>query len=116
MTSTGAAPGEPELFDLQTVDSGDWWCLITLTGELDLAGAPRFRQAVDDAVGRNRRHLAIDATGLTFIDSSGLVALLAARDEVTSGGGSLRLTGASTAVTRVLRMAGLIDELLDHRR
>lgn len=116
MTSTDAAPGEHELFDVRSLDSGDWWCLITLTGELDLAGVPRFRAVVDDAVARNRHHLAIDATGLSFIDSSGLVALLTARDEVTSDGGSLRLTGASTAVTRVLRMAGLIDELLDHRR
>lgn len=115
MTSTGPSPGEPELCRVQSVDSGDWWCRITLSGELDLAGAPRVRQAVDDALGRDRRHIAVDAAGLSFIDSTGLVALLNAREEVTAAGGSLRLTAASPAVTRVLEMAGL-DDLLEQRR
>ncbi len=116
MTSTGDPPSEPEPFHLRSVDSGDWWCVLTLTGELDLASGPLLREAVDDALRRGRRHVAIDASGVSFIDSSGLMALLKARRKATAAGGSLRLTASSVPVLRVLELTGLTDELLDRRR
>jgi|SoiMethySBSTD1v2_1073268.scaffolds.fasta_scaffold11973_1 anti-sigma B factor antagonist len=116
MTEAGSFPEQPEPFAVTSVDSGDWWCQISLAGELDIATGPQLRQAVADALGRGRRHVAIDAGRLSFIDSGGLVALLTARNEVTAAGGSLRLTDTSAQVTRVLEMAGLADELCDHRR
>ena len=115
MTSRGASPGVPGSFDVHSVDSGEWWCRVTLSGELDMATVPRFRAVVDDALARDRRHIAVDASGLTFIDSSGIVALLSARERAMAVEGSLRLTAASTAVLRVLEMAGIADELLDQR-
>ena len=116
MTVTGPFPEQPEPFTVTSVDSGDWWCRIALVGELDIATGPQLRQAVADALGRGRRHVAIDAGRVSFIDSGGLVALLTARNEVTAAEGTLRLTDTSAQVARVLEMAGLADELCDHRR
>lgn len=115
MTSRGTPPGVPGSFDVHSVDSGEWWCRVTLSGELDMATGPQFRAVVDAALSRDRRHIAVDASGLTFIDSSGLVALLSAREQAMALEGSLRLTAASPAVLRVLDMAGVADELLDQR-
>lgn len=116
MTGTQRPPGEPEPFVLVSTDSGEWWCRITLSGELDMATAPRVRQAVDEALHRGRRQVAIDASRVSFVDSSGLVALIAARRDVTAAGGTLRLTAVSATVNRVLELAGLADELLGRRR
>ena len=116
MTSTGAPPGEPEPFHLLSVDSGDWWCVLTLTGELDMASGPGLREAVDDALREVGVTSRSTPPGLSFIDSSGLMALLKARQQATAAGGSLRLTATSVPVTRVLELTGLADELLDRRR
>ena len=116
MTSGEAPPSEAEPFHVRGADSGDWWCLMTLTGELDPASGPRLHEAVDEALRRGRRHIAVDASALSFIDSSGLVALLTARDRTNAAGGSFRLTAASPAVTRLLEVCGLTDELMHRRR
>ena len=48
----------------------------------------------------------VDATGLNFIDSSGLRALLSAREQLEGAGVSLQVTDLSPAVERVLDMTG----------
>jgi|SRR5918997_162345 anti-sigma B factor antagonist len=94
-------------------DAGDRGCHLTLRGEFDLHTAPLLRQALDDAVGRGRDQVVIDAAGVRFLDSSALMVLLAARDAVVAGGGRLHVAEASTSVRRVLEMVALTDLLLD---
>jgi hypothetical protein len=53
--------------------------------------------------------ITVDARGLTFIDSSGLVALMRARDAAADGGVAFRISEPSPARRRV---AGLGEELL----
>ena len=95
------------------LDSGERWCHLTLSGELGLDSAPLLRQALEEAVGRGRNQVSIDAAGVTFIDSSALMVILTARRELIAGGGTLYLTDASPPVTRILEIAMLTDLLID---
>lgn len=49
---------------------------VTCSGEFDLATADRFRETVTQVVAANPRHVHIDCSGVTFIDSMGIRALL----------------------------------------
>ena len=98
---------------LHTSDSGEWRCHVTVSGELDLNSAPVLREVLEDAVGRGRNRVSIDAAGVTFIDSSALMVLLTARNDLIAGGGTLHLTDASPPVTRILEIAMLTDLVID---
>ena len=50
--------------------------IVAIAGELDLATAEPVREAVAKAMSQARQRLIIDLGGLTFIDSSGLHAIL----------------------------------------
>jgi anti-anti-sigma factor len=115
MTS-GWPTSDPDPFSIESTDSGAWWCRMTLSGVFDMAGAPQFRQAVDGALSRGRQHIAVDTSAVTFMDSSGLSAVLAARADVLAAEGTFRLTAVSAQVARILDMAALTDALLDKRQ
>ena len=51
----------------------------------------------------------VDASGLEFIDSSGLMALLRARDAVVEAGADLRISDPSPALRRIVELAGVED-------
>ena len=73
--------------------------LLTLAGELDLAAAPAVTDAVDTLTDPTRP-LVIDLTGLTFIDSTGIHALVHA----TPQEGTISLVCEPGNVRRVLEM------------
>jgi anti-sigma B factor antagonist len=86
---------------------------IVLAGEFDLAGTERFRTFVSDALAADPKAVTIDASGLDFIDSSGLQALLRARDAATGAGVTFRVSDASPALRRMFELFGVEDLLTD---
>jgi anti-anti-sigma factor len=86
--------------------------VVTLTGELDLEAAHRvlaaLRQAVD---GTEPEVVEVEMHGLNFLDSSGLQALLTARDEVEAAGLAFRIATISSLAARVVEIAGLAHVL-----
>ena len=78
-----------------------------LCGELDLAVAARVGEALAD-----HEISAVELSGVTFMDSVGLHALLEARYDRERTGGTLRIVAASAAVRRLFELVGL-TELLD---
>lgn len=82
---------------------------IALAGELDVQTAP---QLLDDAGGAcGEGAVVVDCAGLTFLDSTGLGALVALRKRCEAVGGRLRLVDVPGRIELVLRISGL-DELL----
>ena len=79
---------------------------VTLRGELDLDRAGALAGELSDLTKQGATAVTIDVSGLNFIDSSGLRALLTAREQLDGAGVSLRLTALSPAVERVLDMTG----------
>lgn len=76
--------------------------------EIDHHTASGLRERIDARLFEHRPELLIlDFSGVRFMDSSGL-GLIIGRSEVAAAiGASVRLTGLSPAVTRLLRLSGL---------
>ena len=84
----------PELMDVRIDGEATW-----VTGEVELSTADAFAEAVAAAI---RAARAVDLAGVTFMDSSGLKALLAAAG--ASNGTPLVLRNPSLAVRRLLEI------------
>jgi anti-sigma B factor antagonist len=89
-------------------------CLVGPVGELDLATAPDLVAEFEFAMEHVSKNLLIDLSQVTFIDSSGLAALVRARLTAEKTGGSLVLTGADQAITELLQLTRL-DQFFDIR-
>jgi anti-sigma B factor antagonist len=81
--------------------------VLELTGELDVAGAPRVAKAAGHALAEDRTNLLIDLCDVTFIDSMGLSVLLTIKRRVIRRGGRLRVACAPGEVTRALEVTRL---------
>ncbi|WP_393061530.1 STAS domain-containing protein [Streptomyces sp. LN549] len=81
--------------------------VLEITGDLDHATAPELRQAVDRLTLASGQLLVVDLTGLQFVDSSGITALLVARNLATEQGGDMALAAVPANTARILRIVGL---------
>lgn len=86
--------------------------VLVVSGEIDVFTAPLFKQAVVNLVAAGHRHLFLDLSGVTFMDSSGFGALLGATKRLRPDGGSLSLIGCSRTIQRMLHLTRL-DTILE---
>jgi anti-sigma B factor antagonist len=77
------------------------------TGELDLAGVPKVAEALTAVVD----DIELDFAGVSFLDSSGIGALVAQQIRLREDGHRLRLVRIQEAPCRSLETLGLVDEL-----
>lgn len=100
------------------VERSDTRAVVTLYGDLDLIVERQVLETIAGAIAvHGLRSLHIDATRVTFIDSSGLRSLLLSREAVLDHGLEFSLAIAATgSVARLLVLAGvhtlLVDELV----
>lgn len=92
--------------ELATRPNADGQSVLLVSGEIDLQVADELRDAGLTAAARGE---AIDLSQVTFIDSSGLAALIAINNEVQDLGRQLTLAAPSTPVRRILEVTGLND-------
>ena len=85
--------------------------LIWVSGEIDLATSDRLAAAISAAATAGTRRLVLDLSGATFIDSTGVHALLGATELAPS----VTVRAPSEAVRRVLEITGA-DQLLSIER
>ena len=78
-----------------------------LRGEVDIAAVEKIRPDLMEVIARDRRHLLIDCSALTFIDSSGIAMLLEAERELEADGRHLRIVKVPALPRRVLEALGL---------
>jgi anti-anti-sigma factor len=95
-------------FAAETLQIGDS-LVVSLTGELDLATVPEFEGAIEHARGGSA--IVVDLTELTFIDSTGIRALLHVYSAGQNGHSSVSFVRGQRKVQRVLELAG-VEELL----
>jgi anti-sigma B factor antagonist len=84
---------------------------LLLAGELDMATAPELEASVAGLCAEGAGEVVLDLSGLTFIDSTGLRAILAARAQCVGGGREFALIPGQRSVQRLFELAGLIDKL-----
>jgi len=94
------------------VTNCDGWSVVAVTGELELATAPRLRQQVVSLIGGGRAQLVIDLSGVDFIDSVGLGVVVGALKRCRTHGGDLMVAGAVPRVRALFEITRL-DEIID---
>jgi anti-anti-sigma factor len=85
---------------------------LLVSGEIDLVTAPRFRAQLEALIAEAHSPAFVDLSGVTFFDSSGLAALLAARRAAERTDVTLVLVNPSPLTERVLEITG-VDELFE---
>jgi anti-sigma B factor antagonist len=106
--------GQP--FEIRAERPADGALTVRLYGEFDLACCEQFSAALARLDGNNLRRLEIDLTQLTFIDSSAIRALLAAKTRAAGDHLELHVTLPTDGqVLSVLKLTGLDDVLAGAR-
>jgi anti-sigma B factor antagonist len=99
--------------DLYVEVNYDGAAIIVVIGEFDMTGAARFWAGVSGALATQPKSMIVEARGLTFIDSSGLSALLRARDAATEAGVAFGVKEPSPGLRRIAELCGVEDLLSD---
>ena len=79
--------------------------IIVVVGEFDMTGVEVFWAHVSEAVEVRPVSITVDAGRLTFVDSSGLMALAHARDAATEAGATFRVSEPSPPLRRIAESA-----------
>ncbi|SEE40191.1 STAS domain-containing protein [Streptomyces sp. Ag109_O5-10] len=87
--------------------------VITACGEIDLDSAPQLLDALT-ADGAAAPVTVVDLSGVTFMDSSGINALIAAHHAAQHHGGQLRLAAPSPSVSEIFGIVGLTEVVPCH--
>ena len=82
----------------------DGYIVVWAHGEIDMATAPELMKEVGEAVRARPGRVIVDLTQVTFMDSTGLNALVRAKHRAD---GEVRLVGPCEMVRKVLRLTGL---------
>jgi anti-sigma B factor antagonist len=92
----------PEASVSSTLASNDGEVVVLVVGEIDMATAPLFADALARA-SHDGRGIVVDLAGVSFMDSQGVNALVRAHKRHAD----LRLRGVRPNVREVLKMTGL---------
>ena len=84
---------------------------LFFSGELDLATRTLFDAAVARAERAEEAMLVLDLSAVSFMDSTGLHSVLAAKQTCLREGGQFMLARASEPVKRLFELSGVLDEL-----
>ena len=110
LLSFPAADGDPPsnaLPILLTVARDDAHVRLTVVGDVDLCTAPLLHDALDAALDGRPSRVDVDLSGVTFLDSSGLHALIRASWSAQRSATELAFVCVPPLVTRLLQLTGL---------
>jgi anti-sigma B factor antagonist len=105
---------EPSQAELLRVDARheSAGAIVTLAGELEYSTAERFVACILEVLDTKPRSITVDLHGVTFSDSSGLSALLRARDLAFVDQVAFRIKELSPRLRRRLELTATKDLLL----
>lgn len=89
------------------VTERDKWSVLAVTGEVDVATAPRLREQLIELVNQGSTRIVVDLTGVDFLDSTGLGVLVGALKRVRTQDGELVLVCNEPRVLKVFEITGL---------
>jgi anti-sigma B factor antagonist len=94
-------------FDVKTEQLENDAYVIALAGEVDLYTAPEFKQQLLDVIGQGARHVVVDFSDTTFIDSTALGVLVGGVKRLRTNGGQLSLVCSDRNITKIFEITGL---------
>ena len=86
--------------------------VVSLNGEIDLSNHAALRAGLNDLIVGGSVDLVLDMSGVTFLDSTGLGALIGTRRRVHAFHGSLAIVLTDDTTLRVFEITGL-DKVFD---
>jgi anti-anti-sigma factor len=86
--------------------SGGWQC-IAVEGEIDLATVEDLETAIEKAFSANSQSLVIDLRDSSFMDSTGLKALVMANRKFGENGRSFAIAVSGGPVSRLIDLSGV---------
>lgn len=103
-------PDAPSTATLQiSSERADDAIVLILSGELDIASAPSLERSIETLASEGAERVVIDLSGVTFMDSTGLRALLLAQQRTSGNGHELRLRRGPRQVQRVFELSGTLE-------
>jgi anti-sigma B factor antagonist len=103
---------QPQQLELHQQDADGGRRTLALAGELDLASVGTLQGAVERMCAeRGTTSITIDLRGLTFIDSTGLAAIVLASKLCDTNGFEFALIPGGASTQRLFELTGLIDVL-----
>jgi anti-sigma B factor antagonist len=85
--------------------------IISGTGRLNMLSGPGLRDATATSIAAGRPRVVVDLSGVDFMDSSGLGALIGSLKATREAGGDLRIAAPTAQVSMVLELSN-IDRIL----
>ena len=81
--------------------------VIELGGEIDLYTAPEFKERMVELIEAGKKHIVVDLTKATFIDSTTLGVLVGGVKRLRPSGGALALVCTDQNITKIFEITGL---------
>ena len=81
--------------------------VIELGGEVDLYTAPEFKERLVQVIEDGKKHLVVDLSKATFIDSTTLGVLVGGVKRLRPSGGSLALVCTDQNISKIFEITGL---------
>jgi anti-anti-sigma factor len=103
---------------LGDVECGDEVIVLIAGGEIDFAASPQLRERIAEHIDAGGKHLVLDLSTATFIDSTAIGVLVGAVMRLReSGGGSLTVVcpEENERVLRIFEIAGVSNLFVLHR-
>ena len=94
-------------FSVRTEQLSDDDYVIALAGEVDLYTAPEFKQELLDVIAKGAKHVVIDLSETTFIDSTTLGVLVGGVKRLRTNDGQLSLICSDRNITKIFEITGL---------
>jgi anti-sigma B factor antagonist len=92
--------------DITTEHNQDF-CVLTLSGEVDVYTAPRLKETLIEEVASGCVKIIVDLDDVGFIDSSGLGVLVGGLRRVKEHDGAIRLVCTRENILKIFRITGL---------
>lgn len=81
--------------------------VVTLEGEIDIYSSPQFKEVLLKGIEDGARHVVIDLTDVTFIDSTALGVLVSGAKRIRPQHGTLDIVCVDENIIRILEITGL---------
>ena len=94
---------------MTSLDRSNGTITVRLHGEVDVMVVDQVRVALADALSDNPRSVVVDMSDLSFIDSTGLGALVFGFQRARDAGVGFRLARPTSGVRQILVLSGLLE-------
>ena len=81
--------------------------VLVLSGKLDIEGAKMLVEKMTQILDGGERHIVLDFTDISYINSAGLRGLILVAKQLASSGGKLVLAAVSEPNQNILEISGL---------